>query len=108
MATNVELCKLALDLVSEEEASLAVARSRSVPITFTVVRKMRAQGHTASVTFACMRDVWRGIKLSCVTSTSAVKSGVIGQTTGWMVGLMNNFYVEILLVVSVAEIPLVV
>ena len=35
----------------------------------------------------------------------------MGRTTAWMTGLMNNGYnfrVEILLVVSVAEIPLVV
>ena len=57
MATNVGLPQLALDLVSEEEASLEVARSLSVPITFPVIQKMLAQGRAASVTFACGRDV---------------------------------------------------
>ena len=56
VATNVELWQLALDLVLEEEASLGVARSLSVPITFAVVRKMRTQGCTVSVTFACGRE----------------------------------------------------
>ena len=57
VSTNVGLWQLALDLVSEEEASLGVAWPLSVPITFPVVLKMRAQGRTASVTFACRRDV---------------------------------------------------
>ena len=69
VATNVGLWKIALDLVSEEEASLGVMRSLSVPITFPVVRKMCAQGRAASVTFACGRDVWRRLKLSFTTST---------------------------------------
>ena len=99
MATNLGLWKLAMDLVLEEEASLGVAQSLSVLITFPVVRKMRAQGRAASVTFAYGRDVWRGLKLSCVTSTSTVTSKVMGRTTAWMVGLMNNFCVEIPLVV---------
>ena len=47
VATNVGLLQLALDLVSEEEASLGVARSLLVPITF-------------SVTFAYRRDVCTG------------------------------------------------
>ena len=70
--------------------------------------EMHAQGRAASVAFACRRTVWRGIKLSRATSTLAVRSGVIGRTTTWMVGLTNNFCVEILLVVSIAEIRLVV
>ena len=45
VVTNVGLPQLAIDLVSEEEVSLGVARSLLVPITF-------------SVTFACRRDVW--------------------------------------------------
>ena len=57
VATNIGLWKLALDLGSEEEAPLGVARSLSVPITFPVVREMRTQGRAASVTFACGRDV---------------------------------------------------
>ena len=52
VATNVGLPQLALYLVSEEEASLGVARSLSVTITFPVVRKMLAQGRLTSVTFA--------------------------------------------------------
>ena len=99
VATNVELWQLALDLVLEEESSLGMARSLSVPITFPVVHKMLAQGRTAYVTFACGRDVWR---------TLAVTSSVMVWTTAWMLGLMNNFCVEILLVVSVSEILLVV
>ena len=55
VATNVGLRKLALDLVSEEGASLGVAMSLSIPITFPVDQKMRAQGHAASVAFACGR-----------------------------------------------------
>ena len=78
------------------------------PDMFPVVWKMRAQGRVTSVTFACRRTVWRGLKLSCATSTSAVTIRVIGWTTAWMVGLINNFCVEITLVVSVAEILLVV
>ena len=88
--------------------SLGVARSLSVPITFPVVRKMHAQGRATSVPFTCVRDVWCGLKISWATSTTTVTSGVMGRTTAWMVGLMNNFCVQILLVVSVAEIPLVV
>ena len=42
VATDVGLWKLALDIVSEEEASLGVARSLSVPNTSPVVQKMRA------------------------------------------------------------------
>ena len=106
VATNVGIWQLALDLVLEEEASLGVARSLSVPTTFPVVRKILAQGRAASVTFTCGRDVWSGLKLSCATSTLAVMSRVMGRTTAWMVGLKNNFCVEILLVVSVSEISL--
>ena len=69
VATNVGLPQLALDLVSEEEASLDVARSLSVPITFPVVWKMLAQGRATSMTFACRRDVWNGLKVSCTTFT---------------------------------------
>ena len=47
-------------------------------------------------------------QISCATSTLAATSGVMGRTTAWMVGLMNNFCVEIPLVVSVSEILLVV
>ena len=108
VATNVGLWQRALDLVMGEAVSLGVARSLSISITFAVVRKMRAQGCAASVTFAYGRDVWRGLKLSCATSTSEVASGVMGRTIAWMVGLMNNFCVEIPLVVLVEEIPLVV
>ena len=39
VVTNVGLWKLALDLISEEEAPLGVARSLFVPIMFSVVRK---------------------------------------------------------------------
>ena len=91
---NIGLWQLALDLVSEEEASLGVVRSLSVPITFPVVQKIRAQGRTASVTFACGRDVWRGFKLSCNTSTLTVTSRVMGRTTAWMVGLMIFFVLK--------------
>ena len=108
VATNVGLWKLALDLFLEEEASLGVAQSLSVPITFLVVRKICVQGRTTSVTFACRRTVWRGLKLSCATSTSEVTIGIIGPTIAWMGGLINIFCVEILLVVSVSEILLVV
>ena len=108
MATNVGLWQLDLELLSEEEVSLGVARSLSVPIAFPVVRKMHAQGRATSVPFTCVRDVWCGLKISWATSTTTVTSGVMGRTTAWMVGLMNNFCVQILLVVSVAEIPLVV
>ena len=41
MATSVGLWKLALDLVLEEEASLGVSWSLSVPITFPVVWKQQ-------------------------------------------------------------------
>ena len=64
VATNVGLWKLALDLVFEEEASLGVSWSLSVPITFPVVREMRTQGRAPNVTFACGRTVWRELKLS--------------------------------------------
>ena len=57
VATNVGIWQLVLDLVSEEEASLGVARSLSFPIMFSVVCKMCAQGRAASVTFACVRTV---------------------------------------------------
>ena len=108
VATNIGLWQLALDLVAEEEAYLGEARYLSVPITFPVVRKMCEQGRTVSMTFACVRDVWRGLELSSATSTSVVTSRIMGQTIAWLVGLMNKFCVEILLVVSVAEIPLAV
>ena len=49
---NVGLWKIALDLVSEVEAPLAVAWSLSVPIALPVVWKMRAHGRAASVTFS--------------------------------------------------------
>ena len=57
LSTNVGIWQLALDLVSEEEASLGLARSLSVPITFSVVRKMCAQGRAVSATLACGREV---------------------------------------------------
>ena len=44
VATNVGLPQLALNLVSEEEASPGVARSLSVPTTFPVVRKCSHKG----------------------------------------------------------------
>ena len=44
VATNGGIPQLALDLVSEEEASLCVARSLSVPITFPVVWKCSRKG----------------------------------------------------------------
>ena len=50
VATNVGIWQLALDLVLKEEASLGVARSPYVPITFLVVQKIPAQGRTASAT----------------------------------------------------------
>ena len=78
--TNVRLWQLALDLVSEGEASLGAEWSLSLLITIPVVRKMCAQGRATSVTFVSGRDVWCGLKLSCETSTSAVTSGVMGQT----------------------------
>ena len=108
MATNVGIWKLALDLVLEEEDSIGVARSLSVPITFPVVRKMRAQRRAASVTFACSRTVWSRLKFSCATSTKMLTSRIIDWTKAWMVGLINKFCVEIPLVTSVAEIPLIV
>ena len=111
LATNVGVWQIALEIISEQEESLCVARSLSVPIMFLVVRKMFVQGRAASVTFACRRDVWHGLKISCSTFTSTVTSGVMGRTAAWMAGLMNNgniFHFEILSVVSVAEIPLVV
>ena len=108
VATNVGLWQLPLDLVSEEEAPLGVARYPSVLVMFPVVRKMQAQGRATSVTFAYVRDIWRGLKLSCATSTSTVMSGVMDQTIAWMVGLMNNLCVEILLVVYVSKTPLLV
>ena len=43
VATNVGLWKLALDLVSEEEAPLGVARSLSVQIMFPVVKNLSPQ-----------------------------------------------------------------
>ena len=49
VATNVGIPQLALDLVSEEEAPLGVARSFSIPISFPVVRKMLTQGYEAPV-----------------------------------------------------------
>ena len=107
VATNVGRPQLALDLVSEEEASLGVARSLFVPITFPIVLKRRAP----SFTFTCGRGIWHRLKLSCVTFTLTVTSRVTGWMIAWMAGLMNNGYnfrVEIPLVVSVAEIPLVV
>ena len=88
-ATNVGLPQLALDLVLEEEASLGVVQSLLVPITF-------------SASFACGRDVWHGLNLSCATFTSTVTSRVMGRTTAWMAWLMNNgcnFHVKIPLVV---------
>ena len=93
VAMNVGFWKFDLDLVSEEEASLGMAQSLSVPITFPVVWRMRAQGRAMSVTFAYGRDIWRRLKLSCVTSTLGVTGRVTGWTTAWMVGLINNFCV---------------
>ena len=104
VATHVGLPQLDLDLVLEEEASLGVARSLFVPITFSVVRKRRVP----SFAFVCGRDIWHGFKLSCVTFTLTVTSGVMGLMKVWMAWLMNNGYnfrVEILLVVQVAENP---
>ena len=97
VATKIGLWQLALDLVSEEEASLVMARYLSVPIMFPTVRKMRVQGRATSVTFPCGRTVWRGLKLSCTTSTSTVMIGIMGLMTAWMIGLMNNLCVEIML-----------
>ena len=99
VATNAGLWKIALDLVSEEEASLGVARSLSIPTMFPLVWKIRAQGRATSMMFAYGRTIWRGLKLSCPTSTSAVTSRVMGQTKAWMVGVMNNIYVGIAFVV---------
>ena len=49
VATNVGLLQLTLDLVSEGKASLGVARSLSVPITFPVVWKILQKERTTSV-----------------------------------------------------------
>ena len=73
--------------------------------------KMLAQGRPTSMTFACGRDIWHRLKLSCMTFTSTVTSGVMIWTTAWMAWFMkhgNNFRVRIPLVISVAEIPLMV
>ena len=94
VSTNVGLWQLSLDLVSEEEASLGVARFLSVPNMFPVVWKMRAQGRATSVTLTCGRDVWHGLKLFCATFTSTVTNGVMGWTTAWMAELMNNFVLK--------------
>ena len=94
VATNVGIWQLTLDLVLEEEASLGVAQSLSVPITFPVVQKMRAQGRATSATFTCVRDIWRGLKLPCPTSNLTATIGAMGRTTAWMVGLMNNFMLK--------------
>ena len=99
MATNVGPWQITLDLVLEEEASLGMAWSLSVLLMFPVVQKMSAQGRAVSLPFAYGRTVWRGLKLCCATSTSEVTRRVMGRTTAWMVGLMNNVCVGILLVV---------
>ena len=57
VAMNVGLPQLVIDFISEEEASLGMARSLSVPITFSVVQKMLVQGCDGSVAFACRKDV---------------------------------------------------
>ena len=56
--------------------------------------------------FASERTVWRGLKIFCATSISAMMSGVIGRTTTRMVWVINNFCVEITLVVSISKITL--
>ena len=61
--------------------------------------EMRAQGRTASVTFICGRTVWHGLKISYASSTTEVRSWVMGRTTAWTVGFMNNFSVQIPFVV---------
>ena len=107
VTTKLGLPQLALHLVLEDEASLGVAQSLFVPIMFQGVRKSRA----LSFTFACGRDVWHGIKLSCGTFTSTVTSREIGRKTAWMAWLMDNgynFHVENPLVVSLSEVTLVV
>ena len=107
IATNFEIWKLNLDLILEEEGSLGVALSISVPITFPVVGQMSSQGCAASVTFLCRRTVWCRLKLSPSPSTPAVTSKSISPTDTWMVRLFNNFCVDVLLVVSVSEILMV-
>ena len=107
MATNVGGLQLAIYLVSKAEASLGVAWSLFVPITFSLVQKR----HVPSFMFACGRDVWHGLKVSCATYTSMVTSRVMGRATAWISGMMNNGYifcVEIPFVVSVSEILFVV
>ena len=67
---------------------------------------MRAQLRATSVTLTFGRTVWRGLKLSCTLTTSAVTSGLIGpMMTGMIFGtnrLINNFCVK-LSVVSVTS-----
>ena len=53
---------------------------------------------TASVTFAFGSTVWRGLKLSCTPTTPAVTSELIGPMATGMVGLINIFCFEFLLV----------
>ena len=108
VTTKPGICKLNLEFISEGKASLGVALSLSVPLTFPGVQLIRAQLFATSVTFDCGRTVLHGIKLPRAPTTTAVMSGVIGPITTWMVGLINNVYVEIPLVVWVVGITLVV
>ena len=76
---------------SSELTSRGVELSLSLRLTSPGVWKMRA----ASVTLAFGSTVWRGLKISCVPTTLAVMSGLIGtMTTGIIFGktrLINNF-----------------
>ena len=108
ITTKLGPWKLNLEFVSEEEASLGVAPSLSVPPNFPGVRQIRAQLYATLVTFACRRTFWRVLKLSGAPYKLTVVNGAIGLTTTWMLGLFNNFCVKIPLVMWVSEILLVV
>ena len=68
--------------------------------------KMRAQPRAAPVTLTFRSTVWRGLKISCTPTTSAVTSGLIGPKKTNMIygtnGLLNNFCLKLLLIVWVA------
>ena len=86
-----------LDLMSR-----FVELSLPVRLNFPGFRKIRAQLRPVSATLAFGSTVWRGLKISCIPITSAVKSGlVVPMTTGMIFGtnwLINNFCVNFPLV----------
>ena len=72
---------------SLELTSRGVESYLPVRLTFPGVEKMRAQLRAASVRLAFETTVWRGLKISCTPTTSAVTSGLVClMTTGMIFG----------------------